>query len=52
MQSAAAIAYVTATAMQDTTIQQHVAALNVRGDFVDLWAGPLALAAGVEYRKD
>jgi outer membrane receptor protein involved in Fe transport len=45
-------AYVTATARQDTSLTQHVAALTARGDIVDLWAGPLAFAAGVEYRRD
>jgi len=47
-----AIAYVTGTAMQDTQIRQHVGALTLRGDLVDLWAGPLSFATGVEYRRD
>lgn len=50
--SVAARNYVTATALQDTTLTQHVAAITLRGDLVDLWAGPLAMAAGVEYRRD
>ena len=50
--SLAARNYVTATAMQDTRLTQHVAALTLRGDVVELWAGPLAFAAGVEYRED
>jgi len=50
--SAAARDYVTETAMQDTTLQQHVAALTLRGDVIDLWAGPLAFAGGFEYRED
>jgi outer membrane receptor protein involved in Fe transport len=50
--SAAARAYVTGTAVQDTTLTQHVAALTLRGDLVELWAGPLAVATGVEYRRD
>ncbi len=50
--SAAAMAYVTGTAVQDTTLTQHVAAVTLRGDLIDLWAGPLALAAGAEYRRD
>lgn len=45
-------AYVTATAMQDTSLTQHVAALTVRGDILELWAGPLSFAAGGEYRRD
>lgn len=50
--SAAARQYVTATAMQDTTLKQHVFSLTLRGDLVELWAGPLSFAAGGEYRKD
>lgn len=50
--SADAIGYVTGTVMQDTQIKQHVGALTLRGDVVDLWAGPLSFATGVEYRKD
>ena len=50
--SLAARQYVTGTAIQDTTLTQHVAALTLRGDVVNLWAGPLALATGVEYRRD
>ena len=50
--SQAAWDYVTETALQDTTLKQHVAALNVSGDLFELWAGPLAFAAGVEYRED
>jgi len=50
--SAAAIDYVTDTAMQTTKLTQHVAALAVQGDLVDLWAGPLAIATGVEFRQD
>ena len=44
--------YVTATSRQDTTLKQHVAALTLRGNIVDLWAGPLGFAGGVEYRKE
>jgi outer membrane receptor protein involved in Fe transport len=50
--SQAARDYVTETAMQDTTLTQHVVALTLRGDILDLWAGPLAFAAGGEYRRD
>ncbi len=38
--------------MLDLQITQHVAALDVQGDVIDLWAGPLSVAAGVEYRRD
>jgi outer membrane receptor protein involved in Fe transport len=50
--SAAARAYVTDTALQDTTLEQHVVALALNGNIVDLWAGPLAFAGGLEYRND
>lgn len=50
--SAAAIDYVTGTARQDSKLTQHVAALTLRGDLVELWAGPLTVAAGAEYRED
>lgn len=48
----AAVAYVTGTVQQDTTLSQHVAAVSVTGDLIELWAGPLAIATGLEYRKD
>ncbi|MCW2369031.1 TonB-dependent receptor plug domain-containing protein [Sphingobium sp. B11D3D] len=47
-----ALAYVTGTSMLDLKITQQVAALDVQGDLIDLWAGPLSLAAGAEYRRD
>ena len=50
--SAAARAYVVDTAVQDTTLTQQVAALTLRGDLLNLWAGPLSFAGGAEYRKD
>ncbi|MBO9581872.1 MAG: TonB-dependent receptor [Sphingobium sp.] len=50
--SPAARAYVTGTVMQDTKIKQHVASLTLKGDLIDLWAGPLSFATGGEYRWD
>jgi iron complex outermembrane receptor protein len=50
--SAAAIAYVTGTASSRLVTTQDVAAFDVRGEPFSLWAGPLALAFGAEYRKD
>lgn len=50
--SQAARDYVTGTSMLDLEITQKVAALDVQGDVIDLWAGPLSVAAGVEYRRD
>lgn len=45
-------AYTYGTSEQDMTLQQHIVAANLRGDLVDLWAGPLSFAAGAEYRRD
>ncbi|WP_169542541.1 TonB-dependent receptor plug domain-containing protein [Sphingomonas baiyangensis] len=50
--SASAIDYVTGTATQDTVLEQHVAAVTLRGDLIELWAGPLSFAVGGEYRED
>jgi len=50
--SLAAIDYVTGTVMQTTQMTQHVASLAVQGELLDLWAGPLAVATGIEFRKD
>jgi outer membrane receptor protein involved in Fe transport len=50
--SPASIAYAFGTPRIEQHIRQHVAAFNLSGDLVDLWAGPLALATGVEYRRD
>ena len=37
---------------EDIALQQHVAAVNLRGELADLGAGPIAFAAGAEYRRD
>jgi outer membrane receptor protein involved in Fe transport len=50
--SEAALNYAFGSPWQSQTLRQHVAALNVRGDLIDLWAGPLAVAGGIEYRRD
>ena len=50
--SQAALDYVYRTLQENIDISQHVAAANIRGELVELWAGPLAVAAGVEYRHD
>ena len=50
--SKAALDYVYRTLTEEIKISQHVAAANVQGDLLDLWAGPLAVAAGAEYRRD
>jgi len=48
----AARAYIIGTGRQLVTIKQDVAAANLRGEPFSLWAGPVSLAAGVEYRKE
>ncbi|WP_191229303.1 TonB-dependent receptor domain-containing protein [Aurantiacibacter xanthus] len=50
--SAAAAAYVNGTAMQDTTLKQHVASVAVQGSLFQLPGGSLGVATGVEYRSD
>ncbi len=52
--SAEAMAYIEpAKGPQQHTIQtQDVASLNVTGEPFALWAGPVAVAAGVEWRKE
>jgi len=40
------------TGWQTSTIEQHVAAANLRGNLFSTWAGPVPIAVGVEYRKD
>ncbi|MFM1886841.1 MAG: Colicin receptor precursor [Pseudomonadota bacterium] len=48
----AALDYVYRTLTEAIDIDQHVVAANVRGRLADLWAGPLSVAAGLEYRRD
>ncbi|MBN8830431.1 MAG: TonB-dependent receptor, partial [Sphingomonadales bacterium] len=50
--SNAAVAYVTGNAWAERRIVQHAAAVNLRGDLFETWAGPVAAAAGAEYRRD
>lgn len=50
--SQAAKQYVTGTSTLDMDIKQKVAAINVRGDLYQGWAGPISSAFGVEYRKE
>jgi iron complex outermembrane receptor protein len=40
------------TSSQDTTLQQHAFGANISREVLNLWAGPLAMAAGVEWRRD
>ena len=44
--------YVYGTLVEDIDLTENVLAANLQGEVADLWAGPLALAGGVEFRKD
>lgn len=50
--SASAIDYVTGTAYSRSVATQDVASLSVRGDAFSLWADPVSVAAGIEYRRE
>jgi iron complex outermembrane recepter protein len=50
--SQAALDYVYRTLTEDIHIHQHVAAANLQGEVAELWAGPLSVATGLEYRHD
>lgn len=53
--SASALAYVAPHEngpFQHTKLTQDVASLNFSGNPVDLWAGPLSVAFGAEYRRE
>lgn len=50
--SPAALDYVYRTLTEDIHIAQHVVAANLQGEVAQLWAGPLSMATGVEYRHD
>lgn len=47
-----AVDYVRKIMTNDVTTKQQVAAINVAGDAFDLWAGPVSVAFGAEYRKE
>jgi outer membrane receptor protein involved in Fe transport len=46
------LGYVYRNLTEDIGITQHVVAANLQGELAELWAGPLAAAAGIEYRRD
>jgi iron complex outermembrane receptor protein len=50
--SAAAIAYVTGVSDETSNYTQTSAAANVRGEPFSTWAGPVSVAAGLEYRRE
>ncbi len=49
---AAAIRYVQGVATQELTLTQDVGAASISGDPFDIWAGPVSIALGAEYRKE
>lgn len=50
--SQAAVDYFLGVGVNDVTMRQDVAAINLNGELVTLPAGPLSVATGVEYRKE
>jgi len=50
--SSQAAAYITGDGYQHTRNDQHVVALNLQGELIDLPAGPVSVAVGGEYRRD
>ena len=50
--SAAAKNYVTANGFQTDLTIEHVVAANLRGEPFSLWAGPVSVAVGGEFRSD
>jgi len=50
--SAAALAYTQADSVYDQKTTQTSAAFNVNGELFNTWAGPVAVALGVEGRRD
>jgi iron complex outermembrane receptor protein len=50
--SAAAIAYVTGNPFQNSAFVENVASFNITGEPFSIWAGPVSLAFGAEYRSE
>ncbi|MBL4790650.1 MAG: TonB-dependent receptor [Kordiimonadaceae bacterium] len=50
--TAEAADYIRANVELDTTVKQHSALAYIAGDLIDLPAGPVGIALGIEYRKD
>ncbi|MHB1205630.1 MAG: TonB-dependent receptor plug domain-containing protein [Rhodospirillaceae bacterium] len=50
--SQAAIAYVSATGFQSTSVGQDVMAFSMNGNPIEAWAGPVSLAFGAEHRYE
>jgi outer membrane receptor protein involved in Fe transport len=50
--SSAALGYIQGTLMARQTLVQNVASVSASGPLVDLWAGPIQLGFGAEYRSE
>jgi len=50
--SAGALAYIRGDGTQQSVFTQQVVEANIRGDLLDIWAGPISGAVGFAYRKD
>jgi outer membrane receptor protein involved in Fe transport len=50
--SAAALAWVTGTTVQDQIVKQDVAEVSIGGSPFSSWAGPVSVAAGGGYRRE
>ena len=50
--SQAAVNYVTGTSMLSEVLQESVASGSIQGEPFALWAGPVSVAGGVQYRKE
>jgi outer membrane receptor protein involved in Fe transport len=48
----AAVQYVKGVATQNLSLKQNVAAASISGEPFTLWAGPVSVATGIEYRKE
>ena len=44
--------YVYGTLIEDINLTEHVLAANAQGEVAQLWAGPLSVAGGLEFRRD
>jgi outer membrane receptor protein involved in Fe transport len=49
---AKALAYVTGTSYRYESLKQNVAAFSMNGEPVELWAGPVSVAVGIEHRTE
>lgn len=50
--TAAAIAYVTGNPYQNSHFEENVVSFNIAGEPFQIWAGPVSLAFGAEYRTE